>query len=316
MSSFTSINPTSGNNKTPVVTTSEPVKSSWSGRRIAYAVLGALTALATLIGSLFLMSSAKKEEKKETPEKLLHPTKDRPKIAHKAPTNIKDLFDIKKGPSLAHFIKKQSDEDLAQVLQTMEERGFYRKTAHESIQIEKDRALAELLQEEEPKGHIPQADEDLANILQTMEETDFDTKTADEFFQIEKDRAFAELLQREDEPQPVAHVLEERPSPVIQPQREAQKPGMHVLERPRPVVHPQRGAQRPVIHVLEEKPKPVTQPRREPQKAVGEVPKSKKQVDKKTETHPDWKTLRKNLPKGFVKDALIATKENYLKSKK
>lgn len=115
-----------------------PAKSEWSGRRIAMAVVGALAAVVAVIGGIFLgMKLSKKEAPgvaKETPELTFKDIN-------------KDLKLQKNESPLSKFITSQKDEDLANVLQKLENNG----QARVEKQIQNDEGLATALQNKENK---------------------------------------------------------------------------------------------------------------------------------------------------------------------
>lgn len=149
---------------TPVVAEkpvpAKPEKSGWTGRRIVYAVLGALAAVAAILTGIFLLRGSKKEdEKADTPENLYHPTKDRPKVTHRAPTNkpsakpevakeavnVKDKLEelLKQNLKGMRFSQEKSDGELAEVLEMIDEEDvLFSQWEKEAIQIRNDRAMA------------------------------------------------------------------------------------------------------------------------------------------------------------------------------
>ena len=138
------VNPTAGNG--PAQQTNTPVApKSWSGRRIAMAVIGALAAVATTIGGIFLAIKLSKKEIKGTEEKQIELGDQ--KITDKPPGDTpKKIVQINK----KEMPITNNDKQYAKLLQRIEDK----KVSDAENQIKNDEAIARSLEINIPETKI------------------------------------------------------------------------------------------------------------------------------------------------------------------
>lgn len=312
MTNFNKIDPNAGVFPTTTTIPNQPVESGWSGRKIAIAVIGALAALAAVIGSLFLASrTSQKQEpgiQKDTPECLFHPTKTRAKIKHRPPTNIESALGIeKKEKPLGQFLKEQSSLELAKVLQGMEKKGQARRSTEE--QIKNDAIYAKDLVKEEKQV---QEDALYASDEQVQEDALYAKYLVKEEKQVQEDSHYATDLLKEDK-KVQENALYTRD--LVKEEKQVQEEKPKLVETKAAVQKKEKAPTRPKEKKVASKSKKSTKPvKPEPSKSTKVIENQASKVESKPKQKFSIADLKKTMHENSIKEWLAATKEEYRKN--